>query len=69
MGGLDHTEWRSFKNERRTSQGKFSQNYMQMLITRIARSFIDGDLIESFLDLQKEDMKRVVDYYNEKVWT
>jgi DNA damage-binding protein 1 len=45
VGGLDHATWRSFRNERRVSP---------------PRGFIDGDLIESFLDLKHEKMLEVV---------
>lgn len=44
VGGLSHSEWRSFCNDRRTSE---------------ASAFIDGDLIESFLDLPKDKMEEV----------
>jgi len=46
VGGLEHSEWRSFHNSRKTSK---------------ARNFIDGDLVESFLQLSKDDMDRVVE--------
>ena len=36
VGGLDHAQWRSFCNLQRTEP---------------AKNFIDGDLIEQFLDL------------------
>lgn len=45
VGGILHSQWRSFSNERRTEE---------------AYGFIDGDLIESFLDLSKEKMALVV---------
>jgi DNA damage-binding protein 1 len=45
VGGLTHNDWRSFSNERKTSE---------------ARNFLDGDLIESFLDLKPEKMQEVV---------
>ena len=45
VGGLSHAEWRSFSNERRTAD---------------ATNFIDGDLIESFLDLPVDKMAEVV---------
>ena len=41
VGGFKHSEWRSFRHELR---GK----------SEPARNFIDGDLIESFLDLKPE---------------
>lgn len=44
VGGLSHSEWRAFFNERRTSE---------------ASSFIDGDLVESFLELPEAKMEEV----------
>eukprot|EP01127_Copromyxa_protea_P023248 TRINITY_DN865_c0_g1_i1.p1 TRINITY_DN865_c0_g1~~TRINITY_DN865_c0_g1_i1.p1 ORF type:complete len:1101 (-),score=191.49 TRINITY_DN865_c0_g1_i1:52-3354(-) len=44
VGGLSHSEWRSFSNERTTSP---------------ARGFIDGNLVESFLELSESQMSRV----------
>lgn len=41
VGGLSHEQWRSFNNEKKTSD---------------AKNFLDGDLIESFLDLSRERM-------------
>ena len=41
VGGFKHSEWRSFRHELR---GR----------SEPARNFIDGDLIESFLDLKPE---------------
>lgn len=46
IGKIDHGFWRSFTNDRRT---EFSYG------------FIDGDLIESFLDLSREKMAEVVE--------
>ncbi|KAJ1968869.1 DNA damage-binding protein 1a [Dispira parvispora] len=45
VGNLSHTEWRAFANAHRT-------------VT--AQGFIDGDLIEQFLDLNADDMLAVV---------
>ncbi|KAL1918136.1 uncharacterized protein VTP21DRAFT_3402 [Calcarisporiella thermophila] len=45
IGGFDHKEWRSFRNERRTTE---------------AFNILDGDLIESFLDLKRPEMEAVV---------
>lgn len=45
VGGLDHKKWRSFSTERRTSE---------------SHNFVDGDLIESFLDLSREYQDKVV---------
>lgn len=44
IGGFDHGHWRSFSNERRTVE---------------ARGFLDGDLIESLLDLKRESVEEV----------
>ena len=46
VGGFQHNEWRSFHSERRNAE---------------ARNILDGDLIEGFLELSREDMERVVD--------
>ena len=46
VGGFKHSEWRSFRHELR---GK----------SEPARNFIDGDLIESFLDLKPEKQDAV----------
>jgi len=45
VGGFTHEQWRSFHNERKTSE---------------ARNFVDGDLIELFLDLKHDKMLEVV---------
>ncbi|GAB2241606.1 hypothetical protein Droror1_Dr00018381 [Drosera rotundifolia] len=44
VGGLSHENWRSFYNEKKTVD---------------ARNFLDGDLIESFLDLSRARMEEV----------
>eukprot|EP00850_Spirogloea_muscicola_P009452 SM000053S17409 [mRNA] locus=s53:248703:257116:+ [translate_table: standard] len=44
VGGLSHEQWRSFSNERKTSD---------------AKGFLDGDLIESFLDLKRSRMEEI----------
>ncbi|CAN1823279.1 DNA damage-binding protein 1 [Linum perenne] len=44
VGGLSHEQWRSFNNEKKTSD---------------AKNFLDGDLIESFLDLSKIRMDEI----------
>jgi len=49
VGGLSHAEWRSFENERRTGSGRAEEH----------RNFIDGDLIEQFLDLRRDKMAEV----------
>lgn len=45
VGGLSHEQWRSSSKEMRT--------------TVEARSFLDGDLIESFLDLRRSKMEEI----------
>ena len=49
VGGLRHDEWRSFLNERRKQPSK---------------GFVDGDLVESFLDLDTDLAQEVVEAYN-----
>ncbi|KAG6419373.1 hypothetical protein SASPL_121593 [Salvia splendens] len=44
VGGLSHEQWRSFYNEKKTAE---------------AKSFLDGDLIESFLDLNRNKMEEI----------
>ncbi|CAI9760069.1 unnamed protein product [Fraxinus pennsylvanica] len=44
VGGLGHEQWRSFYNEKKTSD---------------AKNFLDGDLIESFLDLGRNWMEEI----------
>ena len=44
VGGLSHDQWRSFNNEKRTVE---------------AKNFLDGDLIESFLDLSRGKMDEI----------
>jgi DNA damage-binding protein 1 len=44
VGGFSHEKWRSFHNEHRTAECK---------------NFIDGDLVESFLDLRREKAEEV----------
>ena len=44
LGMFDHHEYRWFWNERHAKE---------------AKSFVDGDLIESYLDLKKQDMEGV----------
>lgn len=45
VGRIEHASWRSFSNERKTEQ---------------AEGYIDGELIESFLDLPRMQMEEVV---------
>ena len=47
VGGFDHAQWRSFSSER-VANGE-------------CRGFVDGDLIEQFLDLKREAMERVAE--------
>ena len=44
VGRIDHDFWRSFMNERKTEA---------------MEGFIDGDLIETFLDLSREKMAEI----------
>ncbi|BBN08966.1 DNA damage-binding protein 1 [Marchantia polymorpha subsp. ruderalis] len=46
VGGLSHEQWRSFNNERKTVD---------------AKNFLDGDLIESFLDLSRNRMEEIAE--------
>lgn len=46
VGKINHQFWRSYHTEIRTEPSE---------------SFIDGDLIESFLDLSKKEMMEVVE--------
>lgn len=45
VGGLSHADWRSFQNERKTVE---------------ANGFIDGDLLEGFLELSLQLKQEVV---------
>ena len=45
VGGLKHEQWRSFSNEHKQND--------------TVVNFIDGDLIEAFLDLKRERMEEV----------
>jgi len=47
VGGFSHAEFRSFRNERKVNP---------------ARGFIDGDLIELFLDLRPEELTKVMEF-------
>lgn len=44
VGGFSHAEWRAFHNEHTEAE---------------CRSFVDGDLIEQFLDLKRESMDSI----------
>jgi len=44
VGGLSHGDWRAFSTDRKTVE---------------SRNFIDGDLIETFLDLKPEKMQEI----------
>lgn len=50
VGGLSHDEYRAFRAERQV---------------RPSRGFIDGDMIESFLDLNRPTMEKVVKFMND----
>ncbi|KAF9098142.1 DNA damage-binding protein 1a [Mortierella sp. AD031] len=45
VGGLDHTKWRQFRSDQRTMA---------------STNFVDGDLIELFLDLTEEEVNKVL---------
>jgi len=49
IGGFSHEQWRAFHNDHHTIQ---------------SRNFIDGDLIETFMDLKREEMLQVVNGMN-----
>ncbi|KAG6755111.1 hypothetical protein POTOM_040925 [Populus tomentosa] len=44
VGGLSHEQWRSFNNEKKTVD---------------AKNFLDGDLIETFLDLSHSQIEEI----------
>ncbi|KAG9298245.1 hypothetical protein G9A89_002733 [Geosiphon pyriformis] len=44
IGDLNHERWRAFRNERRTEE---------------ARKYLDGDLIETYLDLSRKQMEQI----------
>ena len=46
VGGLRHREWRAFHNDRKTVD---------------SHNFVDGDLIEAFLELPADKMQEVAD--------
>lgn len=48
VGGLSHSEWRAFRDQR--VSGRPSSN------------FIDGDLVEQYLDLRQDQMQTVVSH-------
>lgn len=45
VGGFSHEEWRSFTNGRRTSPSS---------------NFVDGDLVESYLDMPRDKQDEVL---------
>lgn len=51
-GRLEYGDWRKFKNEARPAEGTFS-------------GFVDGDLVEQFLDLPRPTQLKVVERFNE----
>lgn len=53
LGDLKHGDWRAFKNDRRHAD---------------ARNFVDGDLVESFMDLPDAKMKEVVQFLRDDGW-
>ncbi len=52
VGGLSHEDYRSFYNTRRITPQK---------------NFVDGDLVERFLDLGKREMNAVVSHVNDEM--
>ncbi len=58
VGGFTHEEWRSFTNGRRTSPSS---------------NFIDGDLVESYLDMPRPNQEEVLRHVDtpagEQPWT
>lgn len=60
IGGFSHDEWRSFTNGRRSSP---------------ASNFIDGDLVESYLDMGREQQEETLRHMTidprdgNKAWT
>jgi len=50
VGGFSHSQWRAFCNERNIPDK-----------TSASKNFIDGDLIERFLDLGKDEMSKIVE--------
>ena len=53
-GGLSHDDWRSFYNERRSNP---------------QRNMVDGDLVEQFLDLDRQTSEQVVRQMNDDLAT
>ena len=51
IGGFSHSQWRAFCNERNIP-GKNSTS----------KNFIDGDLVERFLDLEKSEAEKVLQH-------
>ena len=54
VGGLSHGAWRAFETERKVTD---------------ARNFIDGDHVETFLDLTQADADKVVAIMAQDGWT
>lgn len=53
IGGLQHTEWRAFATEATGPSSGFGTSVLGNGATNQARGYIDGDLIERFLDLDR----------------
>ncbi|KAJ3405441.1 DNA damage-binding protein 1a [Chytridiales sp. JEL 0842] len=51
IGGIQHSKWRSFTNERRTEE---------------SRGFVDGDLVESFANLDPATAEKIVNEVKSK---
>jgi hypothetical protein len=52
IGGLSHNDWRSFYNERRSAPHK---------------NFIDGDIVESFIDMSRDNQVVIVRQLNDEL--
>ncbi|GAB0498469.1 hypothetical protein MMPV_009813 [Pyropia vietnamensis] len=53
IGGLQHAEWRAFATEAAGPSSGFGTTTLGNGVTNQARGYIDGDLIERFLDLDR----------------
>lgn len=58
IGGFNHEEWRAFFSEHRSSYA-FTQN------NGFNKNVIDGDLVETLIDLPREQMEQVIKFVND----
>ncbi|CAH2080609.1 unnamed protein product [Thlaspi arvense] len=58
VGGLSHEHWRSFYEEKKTEDELWKSVFTEKK-TADATNFLDGDLIESFLDLGRGGMEEI----------